>query len=85
VLISNLKTLTLIVARHRLPRSNLFGLSGAVAELQGLLWRPTSGVRDLRDNPAGEFHELGGLANDYQCTPGFTTTERDAIRICRQQ
>jgi hypothetical protein len=45
--------------------------SGAVVELQGLLRRPTSGVCDLSDRTAGEFQELGGLADEYQRTPGF--------------
>ena len=69
-----------------ITKAKSFAFFGAVVELQGLLRRPTSGVRDRCDKPAGEFHELGGLANDeYQCTPGFTTRERSAWGAERQR
>ena len=70
---ANLKTLTPVVARHHGVQTGFFAFFGAVVELQGLLRRPTSGVCDLSDRTAGEFHELGGLADEYQRTPGFTT------------
>jgi hypothetical protein len=70
---ANLKTLTPVVSGHARSASWLFRVFGAVVELQGFLRRPTSGVCDLSDNTAGEFHELGGLADEYQRTPGFTT------------
>jgi hypothetical protein len=62
----NLKTLTLIVAGHRLVQKTFYAFFGAVVELQGLLRRPTSGVCDLYDSIAGEFHEIGRIANEYQ-------------------
>jgi hypothetical protein len=77
----NLKTLTLIVAGHPLVQKELLRFFAAVVELQGVLRRPTSGVCDCT---AGEFHELGRIANEYQRTPGFTAARRRASGLQRK-
>jgi hypothetical protein len=56
--------LTLIFARRQLVHTCFFAFIGTVVELQGFLRRPASGVRNVCDDTAGEFHEFGGLAND---------------------
>jgi hypothetical protein len=49
-------------------------------ELQGLLRRPASGVGNVCDDTAGEFHELRGHANDeYQARQGLQP--RDAAQL----
>jgi hypothetical protein len=70
---ANLKTLTLVVARDGVSASKLsrffrrgWGIASICYGVQ------PSGVRELSER-ATEFHELGRIANEYQCTTGFTT------------
>jgi hypothetical protein len=44
--------------------NNLLAFIGAVGELQGLYGVQPGGARNLCDGTTGEFHELGGFAND---------------------
>lgn len=62
--ILNLKMLTLIFARHRLAQTTFLALSARSGNCRVSYSVQPGGARNLCDGTAGEFHELGGFAND---------------------
>jgi hypothetical protein len=67
--------LTLIIARDELTQTNFFDLYRRGRGIAWSLMRPAQWSSQSVRDPAGEFYELGGLANDeYQCAPSFTRT-----------